>query len=75
MTGQDLQALRVLRGNPTPEEVAVLTLTLALLAASHRAAQPAGEQTAVRPRWPRGADPVPAAGQWAGAARPGWGSS
>jgi hypothetical protein len=70
VSGRDPEALRVLRGNPTPEEVAVLAL--ALLAVSHRGAQPAGEQTAVRPRWPRGADPVPAAGQWAGGARPGW---
>ncbi|MFR9798095.1 acyl-CoA carboxylase subunit epsilon [Streptomyces sp. MS06] len=70
MTGQYPQALRVLRGDPTPEEVAVLTL--ALFAASRQAAQPAGEQTAARPRWPRGADPVPAAGQWAAGARPGW---
>ncbi|WP_269853322.1 acyl-CoA carboxylase subunit epsilon [Streptomyces sp. RPT161] len=70
MTGQDPQALRVLRGNPMPEEVAVLTL--ALLAVSRQAAQCAGNQTDARPRWPRGADPVPAAGQWAGGARPGW---
>ncbi|MFD9099134.1 acyl-CoA carboxylase subunit epsilon [Streptomyces collinus] len=70
MTGQDPQALRVLRGNPTPEEVAVLTL--ALLAVSRHSAQGADEQTTARPRWPRGTDPVPAAGQWAAGARPGW---
>ncbi|MFI5773148.1 acyl-CoA carboxylase epsilon subunit [Streptomyces sp. NPDC051658] len=70
MTSQDSQALRVLRGNPAPEEVAVLTL--ALLAVSHQGAPPVGEQTAARPRWPRGADPAPAAGLWAGCARPGW---
>lgn len=70
MTGQDSQVLRVLHGTPTPEEVAALTL--ALLALSRQAAEPAGEQTAARPRWPRGADPVPAAGRWAGGARPGW---
>jgi hypothetical protein len=70
VTGQDPQALRVLRGNPTPEDIAVLTL--ALLAACRPGAQPAHEQTATRPRWPRGTDPVPAAGQWAAGARPGW---
>ncbi|MCS0639581.1 hypothetical protein NX801_28890 [Streptomyces sp. LP05-1] len=70
MTGQDPQALRVLRGAPTAEEVAVLTL--ALLALSRRAAEPVGERTTSRPRWPRGADPLPAAGRWAGGTLPGW---
>ncbi|MDQ1008536.1 hypothetical protein QFZ82_003021 [Streptomyces sp. V4I23] len=70
MTGHDPQALRVLRGDPTPEEVAVLTL--ALLTLARRAAAPAGEPIAAGPRWPRGAEPAPAAGRWAGGARPGW---
>ncbi|MFG2718575.1 acyl-CoA carboxylase epsilon subunit [Streptomyces sp. NPDC048416] len=70
MNGRDPQALRVVRGAPTSEEVAVLTL--ALLALSRRAVEPAAEQTAARPHWPSGADPAPAAGRWAGGARPGW---
>ncbi|WP_037647237.1 acyl-CoA carboxylase subunit epsilon [Streptomyces flavidovirens] len=70
MTARDTALLRVVRGNPAPEELAALTV--AVLALSRDGAGEQSAATAPYPRWSRGAQAAPADGTWAGRARPGW---
>lgn len=70
MSGPQPPALRVVRGNPTPEEVAVLTVALMSLART-----PAGEPGPARPphpMWPRAGEAAPATDAWASRPPPGW---
>ncbi|MFH8571822.1 acyl-CoA carboxylase subunit epsilon [Streptomyces sp. NPDC017993] len=70
MSGPQTPALRVVRGNPTPEEVAVLTVALmSLTRASVEEPDPARPP---HPMWPRAGEAAPAADAWAARPRPGW---
>ncbi|WP_035847262.1 acyl-CoA carboxylase epsilon subunit [Kitasatospora azatica] len=69
MTGP-APALRVLRGDPSPEELAAVVVALLALARTRTA--PADPAPAPTPLWPVPADAGPSTVSWAGRSPLGW---
>jgi hypothetical protein len=64
----DAPAIRIVRGDPDPYEVAALTV---VLAAALAAPEPAARPAAARSRWAAARIPVPAC-SWAARPHPAW---